>query len=460
MKYTVLVNKDNLWKNKNTFELITIKDINNCEIILEKETYNAYIKLKKYLEERNINIGITSSLRTEEEQNNLFDEIKKEKGEEYARTHVAIGKTSEHLTGLAIDIGILINNQYIDELSEETRESFKKIHSVIKEFGFILRYPEGKEKITGYAYEPWHLRYVGVVPATIIMDENITLEEYLKEFSGILYINKRKGMTSFDVVHEVEKIFGIKRVGHTGTLDPLAEGVLVVTIGKACKIVELLTAKDKEYISEVKLGIKTDTYDIEGNVLENRKINRILPIKETLNSFKKTYLQEVPIYSAVKVGGKKLYDYARNNQKVALPKKEVTIKEIELLDNNNYSFTFKVLVSKGCYIRSLIQDICKSMNTIGTMSSLIRTKQGRITLEDTNTLEDLKNKKYRIHSIEEVLDYKTIEVDNELYKKISNGVKINNNFLIKDKVMFTYQKKLIGIYEVEGKHLKVWKNFI
>ena len=152
--------------------------------------------------------------------------------------------------------------------------------------------------------------------------------------NGVIVVNKEKGMTSFDVVHEIKKIFHTKKVGHTGTLDPLAEGVLIVCIGNATKIVELLTANDKEYIAEAKLGIKTDTLDTEGEIIDKKDFNIDL-LEDTINSFKKTYLQEVPIYSAVKVNGKKLYEYARKGIEVELPKKEVTIKEIELLSSNN-----------------------------------------------------------------------------------------------------------------------------
>ena len=235
---------------------------------------------------------------------------------------------------------------------------------------------------------------------------------------------------------------------------------MLVCVGKATKIVELLTAEDKEYIAEVKLGIKTDTLDITGEVLETRDVPKDLNIIETLNSFKKTYLQEVPIYSAVKVNGKKLYEYAREEKKVELPKKEVTIKEIELLNMNNNTFKFRTLVTKGCYIRSLINDICITLNTIGTMTSLVRTKQGKIDISNTNCLEEIESNNYKYYKIEEVLDYKTIEVDSNLNKKISNGVKLSNEWNIKDKVIFTYNNKLLGIYENNNNELRVWKNFV
>ena len=277
--------------------------------------------------------------------------------------------------------------------------------------------------------------------------------------NGVIVVNKEKGMTSFDVVHEIKKIFHTKKVGHTGTLDPLAEGVLIVCIGNATKIVELITAKDKEYIAEAKLGIKTDTLDTEGEIIDKKDFNIDL-LEDTINSFKKTYLQEVPIYSAVKVNGKKLYEYARNNIEVELPKKEVTIKEIELLSTSNDTFKFKCLVTKGCYIRSLINDIASSMNTYATMTSLIRTKQGKTTINESYTLDDIRNGNYKLYRIDEVLDYPVIEVNELLEKKIHNGVKIDNTFNIKDKVIFKNKNnKLLGIYELDNNKLKVWKNF-
>ena len=273
-------------------------------------------------------------------------------------------------------------------------------------------------------------------------------------------INKPFGVTSFDVVNEISHLYGISKVGHTGTLDPIARGVLLVTVGQATKIVELLTANDKEYIADVELGYETDTLDNTGTILKRKEIPNNINLKETLNSFKKTYLQEVPIYSAIKVDGKKLYEYARNNKEVTLPKKEVTIKEIELLKENNNTFTFKTLVTKGCYIRSLIRDIGLSLNTYATMTSLIRTKQGKVSIENTNTLEELQKGEAKSYSIEEVLDYPTIIVDKDLEFKIKNGQKINNTWKITNRCIFKNQEnKLLGIYERDNLMLKVWKNF-
>ena len=459
MKYSVLVNRDNKIKDNylDKINLVEIEDVDKKKVYLEEKTYESYLELKKYLEKLNINIGITSAYRTIEYQEKLYNEILEEKGLDYTKTHVAEPYFSEHHTGLAIDIGVFVNGEYTDE---DNLEIFEEIHKHLYKFGFILRYPKDKENITKYSYEPWHIRYIGNIPAKIIYDNNLTLEEYINNFGCILYINKPKNITSFDVVNDISHLFKIKRVGHTGTLDPMATGVMLVTVGKATKIVELLTAKDKEYIASFELGYKTDTYDNTGNILDRKDIPNNINIIDTLNSFKKTYLQEVPIYSAIKVNGKKLYEYARNNIDVELPKKEVTIKNIELLEEKDNTYKIKTLVSKGTYIRSLINDIGNSLNTYATMTSLERTKQGLISINDTDTLEDIKNNNFKIHKIEEVLDYKIIEVDEELERLISNGVKIKNTFNIENKVIFKYKNKLLGIYEKQGDYLITWKNFI
>lgn len=251
----------------------------------------------------------------------------------------------------------------------------------------------------------------------------------------ILIINKDKGYTSRDVVNLLTKILNNKKIGHTGTLDPIATGVLVCVTGKYTKLVDLITSLNKEYIAEIKLGIKTDTLDIMGNAIEEKNIYEYSKkeIIDVLNSFRGTYKQTVPKYSAVSIGGKRLYEYARNNEEVKLPKRDVTINYIELLDYHADIIKFKVNVSKGTYIRSLIQDICDKLNTIGCMSSLIRTKQGSFLIENSYTLDDIKNNNYETLNIEDVLDLNTIELDDRLYNKVINGNKLEleyNGFIL------------------------------
>lgn len=465
MKYKVLVNKEHKIKENylSKIELITIKNIDNEDIQIEKETYNAYQKLEKFLKTKNIIIGISSAYRSKEYQQEIYDSFVKDYGKDYADKFVAPVGCSEHHTGLAIDINIKVNGAWPKDNYELMKQEkmFKTIHKYLSTYGFILRYPDEKEDITGYPYEPWHIRYTGEIVAKIIESNNYTLEEYLKNYSGVIVVNKTSGITSFDVVHEISKMLGIKRIGHTGTLDPLAEGVLVVTIGKATKIAELLTAAYKEYQAGVLLGLETDTLDITGSIINSKIVPDDLPIEETLNSFKKTYLQEVPIYSAVKVNGKKLYDYARENKQVELPSKQVTIKEITLLSTDRNTFIFKTTVSKGCYIRSLIRDIGKSLNTYATMTNLIRTKQGKFTLKDSASLKDVLSGKYKLLKVEEVLDYKVEKVDTLTEKKIKTGQKLPNTYNINDKVIFLNQNnELLGIYFREENYLRVWKNFV
>ena len=267
--------------------------------------------------------------------------------------------------------------------------------------------------------------------------------------NGIILINKEKNLTSRDVVNKVSKKLNIKKVGHAGTLDPLATGLLVIGVGKGTKIMELLTLDTKEYIATSKLGIKTDTLDITGNILDsNYNFNlEKEELEKTLKSFIKKYYQEVPLYSAVKIKGKKLYQYGRNKEEVELPKKEVEIFKIELLDyKKNQEFTFKVLVSKGCYIRSLIRDIGDVLNINMTMKDLVRTKSGKFKLEDSNKLDD----DYKLIKIKDALDIKTIKIESPLLlKKIKNG----NEIEIKDE-----DSDYILILDNEDKEIAIYKN--
>ena len=463
-KYLTLVNKENKIKKNylKNIKFIETKLVDNTPCQLEEETYQNYLSLKKELSKNKIEIALASTYRTIEDQQIIWDEYKKKYGIEYVKKYVATPGTSEHHTGLAIDLSLKINGKYVwdnDELFAQEK-IFKQIHKHLSKHGFILRYPKNKENVTDYSYEPWHIRYVGKIPAKIMEENNWTLEEYITKFSGVLYVNKETGKTSFDIVNEISNIFGIQKVGHTGTLDPLAEGVLIVTLGKATKVAELLTAEDKEYIAGVLLGVETDTLDITGQVIKSKPVDLSKDLEQIVNSFKKTYKQEVPIYSAIKVKGKKLYEYARENKSVELPKKEVTIKQIKLLSSDNDTFMIKTKVTKGCYIRSLIRDIGKSLDTYATMTSLTRTKQGKIDIKDTNTIEEIKQGKYKLHSIDEVLNFPVIEVNKNIEMKIKNGQKLPNNYHINDKVIFKNEKKqILGIYKVEKDKLRVWKNF-
>lgn len=276
----------------------------------------------------------------------------------------------------------------------------------------------------------------------------------------LLVVNKEKNLTSRDIVNNLTKIFNTKKIGHTGTLDPIATGVLVCLFGKYTKLVDLLTSLDKEYIAEIKLGIKTDTGDITGSIIENKSFNITNDnIIKVFEKFPQKYEQTVPKYSAVKINGKKLYEYARNNIEIELPKREVSIFSLELIDYEKDIIKFKTHVSKGTYIRSLIEDICEKLGTIGTMNNLIRTKQGGFDIEDSFILDDIKNGNFKFQNIHEFLKYPSIEINDELIKIIKNGGRIKNIYNVQDKVIFTYQGEDIAIYETNNETLKPYIMF-
>lgn len=273
--------------------------------------------------------------------------------------------------------------------------------------------------------------------------------------NGLVVVDKPKGRTSRDVINDLNHLFNTKKIGHTGTLDPIASGVLVCLIGKYTKLVDLITSYDKTYIATIKLGIKTDSLDETGNIIEtNDKKIKLSDIKKVFQEFPKKYLQTVPKYSAIKINGKKLYEYARNDIDIELPKREVSIYSLELIDFKDNTITFKAKVSKGTYIRSLIQDICDKLGTIGTMSSLIRTNQGNFSIDDSYTLEKIANKEYKLLKVKDFLDYPIIEIPDDLFKAINNGAMINNTFNIQDKVIFTYHNEDIAIYVKDNDYLK------
>lgn len=283
--------------------------------------------------------------------------------------------------------------------------------------------------------------------------------------NGVIILNKPANITSRDVINQLTKILNTKKIGHTGTLDPIATGVLVICIGKYTKLCEVLTSTYKEYIATIKLGLKTDTLDITGNILNKEEIPNLSEIQiiNVLESFLGKSIQTTPIYSAVKINGKKLYEYAREGKEIELPKREIDIQKIELLSYKNNEITFKTTVSKGTYIRALIDDICTKLNVIGTMSSLIRTKQGNFSLENAYTLEEIAKKNYHLLTLEEVLnDYEKINIDDNLFEKVKNGAIITRTFK-EEKACLVYKNKIIAIYQVyskDKKKAKPYKMFI
>jgi tRNA pseudouridine55 synthase len=264
---------------------------------------------------------------------------------------------------------------------------------------------------------------------------------------GIIYVNKPKGYTSFDVCNKLKRFLGTKKIGHTGTLDPNATGVLVLMIGKAVKCNQFLLNSDKEYVAEIKLGVKTDTADIWGNVLEEKEYTKpdINEIKEVLKSFLGKQEQLPPMTSAIKVNGMKLYEYQRKGIEVEIPKRNIEIYNIELLDYTD-TIKFKVMVSKGTYIRSLVEDIAEKLGTIGTMSSLVRTEVNGITTSMCYTLEEIIEGNYVLNPIYDVLkkEYTMHEVDDVDY--IKHGKRLELDYK-DDIIMIVNNKEVIAAYE-------------
>ena len=252
--------------------------------------------------------------------------------------------------------------------------------------------------------------------------------------NGVIVVNKPEGITSRDVVNKLVKEFSTKSIGHIGTLDPMATGVLVCLVGKYTKLGSIMVDHDKEYIATFKLNILTDTLDSEGKILktDNKKISleEMLTAIEHFNGL--TYTQEVPIYSAVKVNGKKLYDYARNNEDVILPKKEVSIYKLELISFDD-EVKIKCKVSKGTYIRALIRDICAYLGTYGIMTNLVRTKLGNYDKSEAYSLEDICNGKYKLYSLEDIFNLDVRYINNDNHKQIYNGNIVkdkNSNYIL------------------------------
>ena len=274
--------------------------------------------------------------------------------------------------------------------------------------------------------------------------------------NGVLLVNKEKGVTSHDVVNEVGHILGTKKIGHTGTLDPMATGVLVLCIGSSLKLVESMMNHDKEYIATILLGIETDTLDITGEVQREVVPQNITKerVVEVLKKFQGKIKQEVPKYSAIKVGGKKLYEYARAGIDVSLPVHEVEISQIELVgDVLNNTFQIHVAVSKGTYIRSLVRDIGYALGTVAVMTDLVRTRVGKFLIGDAFFISDIKAGSYALLDPREVLDLPIIMVDDFLLKKIKNGCVLPSFFSYDMVFIENSNHELVAIYQQKGNGL-------
>lgn len=286
----------------------------------------------------------------------------------------------------------------------------------------------------------------------------------MQDINGIIVINKPKEYTSHDVVAKVKKILNIKKVGHTGTLDPNATGVLPLLLNTGTKLSKYLIEHDKEYEVTLELGIKTDTADIEGNVIKKEEVNwkKLNDIEETLNTFLGEQTQIPPIYSAIKVNGKKLYEYARSGQNINIESRNIQIYEIELqkIDKQKNEINFRVHCSKGTYIRSLCEDIAQRLGTIGYMKELKRTKVGNFTISEAVKIEEIENNKEQIIkekliSIEKFFESKeSIKLNKKQLDKFLNGVKIRIDKQEDICRIYNENNEFIGIGTIEKNFLK------
>ncbi len=281
---------------------------------------------------------------------------------------------------------------------------------------------------------------------------------------GILIVNKEKGYTSHDVVGKLRKILGIKQIGHTGTLDPNATGVLPILIGKATKASQYLIEHDKKYIATLKLGERTNTLDGEGEIVEKQTIEESLLDKNKIDAVLQTFLgkqeQIPPMYSAIKIKGKKLYEYAKQGKEIKREPRSIEIYEILLkkVNKEKKEIIFEVHCSKGTYIRVLCEDIAKKIGTIGYMEELERTEVTPFTIKQALTLQQIEQQKENIKkyliSIEKIFEQKRkIQLDEKKQILFLNGTQLT--FLLDNDIYRIYSKeKFIGIGKIENHLLK------
>ena len=282
---------------------------------------------------------------------------------------------------------------------------------------------------------------------------------------GFLNIYKPKGLTSHDVVARLRKITKVRQIGHTGTLDPFATGVLPVCIGKATKLIEYLD-DDTEYLATVQFGKNTTTYDLEGEITAtfDKKVTEE-DVKNALKAFEGEISQIPPIYSAIKVNGKKLYDYARQGQDIEIKPRKVTISKIELKEFDKTSQSAKVTVacSKGTYIRSIAYDLGAKLGCGGYLTALERTKAGKFQVNSAIKLEDLTEVSQIVENLINPLDMLNIPIHNlseNERERVSHGMSIcNSDFPDSDIVILSYGGRIYAIGKVEQNKILVKKVF-
>ena len=296
-------------------------------------------------------------------------------------------------------------------------------------------------------------------------------ENKVKIIDGIILINKEKGYTSHDIVNKIKHMFNVK-VGHTGTLDPNATGLLPILIGKGTKLSYYLINHDKKYEVTLKLGEKTDTSDAEGQVIQEQNVDKTSLKKQNVENILKSFIgkqmQTPPIYSAIKVNGKKLYEYARKNIEVEIKPREIEVYDIKLIkiDEEKNEIQFVVHCSKGTYIRSLCEDIAEKLQTIGFMKELNRTKVGIFDIQDSIKLEELnknkENEKFlneHIISIENLFkrlygDKNKIVINSRKIELYLNGTKLTQTVPDGQYRVYDENNNFIGTGSVQNKLLK------
>ena len=284
---------------------------------------------------------------------------------------------------------------------------------------------------------------------------------------GFLNVYKPSGKTSHDIVAILRRITKVKQIGHTGTLDPFAEGVLPICIGKATRLIEYLN-DDKAYIGTVQFGSSTKTYDTEGEVVKTseKKVTQE-DVKECLQYFCGEIEQLPPIYSAIKLNGKKLYEYAREGKEVKIEPRKVTIYELELInfDSQKQQAEIKIVCSKGTYIRSIANDLGEKLETFGHLVKLVRIKAGDFYVENSNKLEELDTVEKVLENLiypTKKLNFITYNLNNEEIKKISNGMSIipTKKIVNSEFVTLMNDKTIAAIARFDGKYLKCEKVFV
>jgi tRNA pseudouridine55 synthase len=283
---------------------------------------------------------------------------------------------------------------------------------------------------------------------------------------GIIVIDKPKGITSFDVIRVLRRTLKEKRIGHTGTLDPLATGILVICVGRATKLAQDIEGYQKEYVADLELGFKTDTYDIEGKVLdriENFNISKER-FENELEKFQGDIKQVPPMYSAIKVDGKKLYELAREGVEIERKPRDVNISKIDLLAFDGIKAKISCTVSKGTYIRSLIYDLGENLKTFATMTDLRRTKVGPEDLDRSFTLEAIEkmvseNDFSFLVSIEDYFNFPKVEIEDETDLKLFvNGQRCKKR-INEGKYRVYSKNKFIGLGEIKNGLLKGYKYY-